>query len=109
MPRVGIVAACDHIFIDRVAACGGEACGGVGDFDDLGGCAVDLGGGGFGKFNELGVGEDDRCAAVLEYIGDGIHIEAGVDGVEYRTAGGHAKMGLGLSGDVGEQRGDHIA
>ena len=46
---------------------------------------------------------------MLEDVGDGLGLEAHVDGVEHGPAGRDPKMRLGVGGDVGQDRGDHVA
>ena len=58
---------------------------------------------------ELAVDQCDLRLAVIEDIGHGVHIQPRVDGVQHRTAGGHAEGGFGLRGHVGQDRGHHIA
>ena len=81
---------------------------GIGDLNQGGGRALHLRAGGLSQRHELGIDQHDLGTTVIKDIGNGAHVEAGVDGVEHRTAGRHAKMRFGLGRQVGDQRGHNF-
>lgn len=108
LPVIGGVGSSQHILVDRMPSRGRPAVGGVRHFDDLQiGPRLRLGR--FGQLDELAVGQHHARATVVKDIGHRIHIQPRVDGVQHRTARRHAEMRFGLGGQVGDQRGNHIA
>ncbi len=58
---------------------------------------------------EFAVGDQDLAVGVLENEGDGVGVEADIEGVEHRARHGDAEVGLKVLGDVGRHHGDGVA
>ena len=108
LPVISGVSPGQHVLVDRMPPRGGPAVRGVGHLDDVQiGPRLRLGR--FGQRDELAVGQHHPRPTVVKDIGNRVHIQTRVDGVQHSAAGRHAKMRLGLRGQVGDQRGHHIA
>ena len=80
----------------------------IGDLDHDGGRAFHLFDGLSNNRQELRVYQNHLCLTVVQNIGDGFCLDAGVQRIQHRAACRHAEMRLGLGRQVGDDGCDHI-